>query len=163
MDFVLASPTSSRLRSVAAPETRTSTPTSRPAPAARVVEPAASKPSTAQDVFQKKVEPQPRGLAGVDRRWSPRTKLGKSGWIGVAHREEPVACTVCDISKHGAMLELATIDALGRPSERHCDTFVLVWMTNRVRSEATCTVRWRSAKFIGVNFAGPVRTSVDRR
>lgn len=167
MDFVLVTATKSNSRQRAERTSepqlvaRATPPTSNAAVSAPD-RPRASTPAT-QDVFRPQSNNAPRSLAGVDRRWSARAKVEKLGWIAIASREEPVTCTVCNVSKYGAMLEFATADAIGSPRDRQTDTFVLVWLTNRVRSEATCTVRWRSGKLIGVNFAGPVRTMVDRR
>lgn len=175
MDFVLVTPPSSRLRkdqpaapAQAAPVAQVAAqapqpPRPTPSMVARPAATSAAATTAAQDVFRAADPAKPQGLAGVNRRWSPRASVEKPGWIGLANRDEPVPCTVCNASKHGAMIELATADAIGRPSDRLTDTFVLVWLNNRVRSEATCTVRWRSAKLLGVNFIGPVRTTVDRR
>lgn len=158
MDFVLVNPTSKRLSpegaASSAPVERTP-PTHTPTSTA--------PPGATPDVFRSTPVSKPQGLAGVDRRWSPRTKIEKPGWIAIASRDEPVACTVSNVSKHGAMLELAAGDTLGGPGDRHSATFVLVWLTNRVRSEATCTMRWRNGRLLGINFVGPVRTMVDRR
>ena len=78
--------------------------------------------------------------------------------IGGAGLETPVTCVVRDISKYGAQIE-ATSELSGPLP----DCFTLVFYNNRIRSEASCVVRWRSQGRMGVCFAGPVKTSVDRR
>jgi hypothetical protein len=90
----------------------------------------------------------------TNQRWSERAPVLKSGSIGCAGRD-PVVCTVLNLSKFGALLEIS--DAIAS------DAFVLVFTTSRVRSEVSCIVRWRNGSRIGVHFAGPIHTTVDAR
>lgn len=90
----------------------------------------------------------------INKRWSERAQVIKSGTIGLDGRD-PIACVVLNLSKFGALLEVA--DAMAS------DAFVLVFTNNRVRSEVSCTVRWRNGSRMGVHFVGAIRTTVDAR
>jgi PilZ domain len=94
----------------------------------------------------------------ANRRWSPRSVLDKVGSIGLQSGEAVVSCLVRDISRQGALLALADADSAALP-----DCFVLVFFNNRTRCEANCVIRWRRDGRVGVCFAGPVHTTVDRR
>lgn len=124
-------------------------------------DPAAAEPNLRQDVFKTSASPKPSTLTGADRRWSERVGVGKAGWIGAANLEVPISCKVCNASKHGALLEID--DAHARLPDKTLAALTLVWLSNRIRSEANCTVRWRDGHRIGVSFIGPVRTMVERR
>jgi hypothetical protein len=90
----------------------------------------------------------------INKRWSARAPVFKPGTIGCAGRD-PVTCTVLNLSKFGALIEVEHAIA--------SDAFVLVFTNNRVRSEVNCIVRWRNGARVGVHFAGPIRTTVDAR
>jgi hypothetical protein len=96
-------------------------------------------------------------IALKNRRWSQRSVFNKTGVIGADALGQPLQCTVLDISKNGAQLEPVS----GAQALPEC--FILVFYTNRIRSEANCVVRWRAGNKVGVCFAGPVRTCVERR
>jgi len=126
-------------------------------------DPAAAEPNLRQDVFKTSASPKPSTLTGTDRRWSKRVSTANAGWIGATNLEAPVSCKVCNTSKHGALLEVDDAHALGRVTDKALATLTLVWLNNRIRSEANCTVRWRNKRLVGVSFIGPVRTMVERR
>lgn len=156
MKFILVSPPKGA--------TRKADKTAASAAAAQAV-PASVKlqsPTSTADVFTRATTAIANTLTGANRRWTPRADLNRTGWISGSSLSEPVKCTVCNTSKHGAMLELAANGA-NSSSDAIPNLLTLVWVSGRVRSEANCTVRWRSRTIIGVNFIGPVRTSLDRR
>jgi len=93
----------------------------------------------------------------ADRRWSQRERIERSGTITVEEGAPEIACRLCDISRYGALIELDLEAAVALPN-----LFRLVFVTNRIRSEADCQLRWRRDGQIGVSFEGPVRTTVQR-
>lgn len=166
MDFVLVKPPSTRFRreNPVARDAAVINPTKpAPQPAAAFDTASIAAMKAAQDVFGLGAAATTTGLTGVNRRWSERALVNKQGWISVPNRDDPLGCIVRNSSKHGALIELPDVEALARPSDKVTDTFTLVWLSNRVRSEANCTVRWRSKKLVGINFVGPIRTTLDRR
>lgn len=98
-----------------------------------------------------------RDVTRADRRWSQREKIERSGTITVEEGGPDIACRLCDISRFGALIELDIEAAQALPA-----FFRLVFVTNRIRSEADCQLRWRRGGQIGVSFEGPVRTTVQR-
>jgi hypothetical protein len=100
----------------------------------------------------------PHAAPDRNRRWSPRTAFGKPGVIGSSGSAAPINCTVGDISRQGALLELDPASGTCIP-----DCFVLVFYNRRTRCEVNCVVRWQRDGKVGVCFAGPVHSTVDRR
>lgn len=97
-----------------------------------------------------------RPMPGRDRRWSQRDTLHREGVMSADTLAEPMTCRLIDISRYGAMIEIA-----GDEHEMLPDTFKLVFSANpRIRSEANCILRWYRNGRAGVSFAGPVRTTV---
>jgi hypothetical protein len=91
-----------------------------------------------------------------NRRWSPRESFHKDGTIGsgeVVHR-----CVMRDLSKTGALLQVAVGVGGQVPS-----VFTLVFQNGRIRSEVSCSVRWRKGNQLGVSFIGPIQSKVARQ
>ncbi len=157
MNFIIVTPPPRRLGE-AAPQSGTQQPAT-----AQPGQTAAAGQTANQDIFRSSPEAKPNSLSGVDRRWSQRVSIGKAGWLAAANLDGPVSCKVCNTSKHGALLELDRADAIGKLSDKPLATVTLVWLNNRIRSEANCTIRWRNRRLLGVSFIGPVRTTLERR
>jgi hypothetical protein len=92
-----------------------------------------------------------------NRRWTRRERIDRTGYVSMDDSGARVACRVSDISQFGAMIELSPDHA-----RQLSDTFVLVFYAGRIRSEVDCVLRWRKDGQVGLSFAGPVRSMVDR-
>ena len=98
-----------------------------------------------------------RDVTRADRRWSQRERIERAGTITIEDSGQDISCRLSDISRFGALIELEFEAAEALPGQ-----FRLVFVSNRVRSEADCQLRWRRGSQIGVSFEGPVRTTVQR-
>jgi hypothetical protein len=78
-------------------------------------------------------------LAMMDRRRSPRRATCEAARLVFNYRHVR-NCTVCDISDHGACLEVTSTDVP--------DTFDLI----RNQDSHTCDVKWRRFHRLGVEF-----------
>ncbi len=84
-----------------------------------------------------------------DSRIHRRPKTFKSGQIVFPDKRRLVSCTVCDFSERGAKLQMDF--AIECP-----DSFELILQNG---STYECTVVWRKAEFLGVEF---VNEKADR-
>jgi hypothetical protein len=105
-------------------------------------------------------QPRSTRTTGSNRRWANRTPLDRAGVLGSNRMIGSVNCIVRNTSRHGALLEIASGPA---NADTLPECFTLVFLVNRIRSEVNCVVRWRARNQVGVQFAGPIHTSVATR